>query len=436
MAAATASTNAFLLVATRDQPFRRKASVNTRTELDSTAAYVSDHIIKYNKKLGGSHSSRRSMLHIFFIVSTVLATVLISTENHIIAQDKPGVCGLVMDSSNTEWRTYTQAEQNDIEKVAACLTKIGREDLSSLNKGEPTRKLYCPTDVTLETVRNTIKQYDTVWFGGDSIIEQQFFTLACMLDPSLPSLTDRSLFWHHPTNHSNNAKTGTTLQFSKFGWIFDHNEHDLFKGVFPKTIQRLGSNDAIVMDAYAHYDSSRLHLLANAVNHIAQMSTQAMASVFYMEPALKDWPTSNGLYTKQCMKRCRCEYVDKLRLMGRGNYSHPSTNRTADFSFKLPTPTDDWLLRLYPNGKYATDTESCLPDCLPATWRMDLARAILDETEHNLTLVPLFWQLHAKRAPSSRLPFGDCVHKSLDAVMMMNEQLSRSMEYQLHQRVI
>jgi hypothetical protein len=65
---------------------------------------------------------------------------------------------------------------------------------------------------------------------------------------------------------------------------------------------------------------------------------------------------------------------------------------------------------------------------------MDLARAIIDETEHNLTMVPLFWQLHAKRAPSSRLPVGDCVHKSLDAVMMMNEQLSRSMEYQLHRR--
>ena len=52
-------------------------------------------------------------------------------------------------------------------------------------------------------------------------------------------------------------------------------------------------------------------------------------------------------------------------------------------------------------------------------WRMDLVRAILDETDHNLTLVPLFWQMHAKRA--------DCTHKSLDAVMMMNEQLIRSM---------
>jgi hypothetical protein len=55
-------------------------------------------------------------------------------------------------------------------------------------------------------------------------------------------------------------------------------------------------------------------------------------------------------------------------------------------------------------------------------------RAILDETDHNLTLVPLFWQMHAKkRAPSGRMPVGDCTHKSLDTVMIMNKQLIRSM---------
>ena len=129
------------------------------------------------------------------------------------------------------------------------------------------------------------------------------------------------------------------------------------------------------------------------------------------------------------MWRCRCEFVDSLRLIGRGNYSHPSANWSTDFSFKLPTPpdVDDWLLRLYPNSTYDIQTEECLPDCLPATWRMDLVRAILEETDHNLTLVHLFWQMHAKRAPSGRMPVGDCTHKSLDTVMMMNEQLIRSM---------
>ena len=355
--------------------------------------------------------------------------LLVSNTHHIITKDEHTTCDLVMDSSNTEWRNCTQAEQHNIEQVAACLDKIGHTGGSpnGAEGEEPTRKLHCPTEVTLDIVRSTIKQYDTVWFGGDSVMEQQFYTLACILDPSMTSLTNMSSFWHHSTNHSNHSNTGTTLRYSEFGWIFDNDEQALYRGDFPMAIESLGSNDAIIVDAAYHYDSSRVHLLANAVKHIANMSTHAMASVFYMEPAMEEWPTSNGLYTPSCMWRCRCEFVDPMRLIGRGNYSHPSTNRTADFSFKLPTPTDDWLLRLYPNGTYATNTEDCLPDCLPATWRMDLAHAILDETYHNLTLVPLFWQMHAKRAPSGRMPVGDCTHKSLDTVMMMNEQLIRSM---------
>ena len=128
------------------------------------------------------------------------------------------------------------------------------------------------------------------------------------------------------------------------------------------------------------------------------------------------------------MWRCRCEYVDSLHLVGRGSYTDPSNNRSEDFSFKLPTPstTNEWLLRLYPDVAYANNTENCLPDCLPATWRIDVARAILDKTENNLTMVPGFWQLHAKGLPSG-MGGGDCTHKTLDALMMINEQLCRSM---------
>jgi hypothetical protein len=396
-------------------------------------------------KIIGSHSSTNKCLkRIFFIVLTFAAIYrlwgehdyfleyLVSNNNQIIAHHEHGGCDLVIDSSHTEWQNYSQLEQNNIELVAACLNKIGHSG-GSLNGGEgeePTKKLQCPTEVTLETVRSTIKQYDKVWFGGDSVLEQQFYTLACMLDPSLTSLTNMSLFWHH-SNHSNHSNTGTTLLYSKFGWIFDPSEHALYRKDFPKAIESLGSNDAIILDAAYHYDSSRVHLLANAVKHIANMSTQAMSSVFYMEPAMEEWPTSNGFYTNSCMWRCRCEFVDSLRLIGEGNYSQPTTNRSTDFSFKLPTPNDDWLIRLYPNSSYDNQTEDCLPDCLPATWRMDLARTILDDVEHNLTLVHLFWQMHAKRAPSGIMPGGDCTHKSLDTVMMMNEQLIRSMRKNL-----
>jgi hypothetical protein len=247
MAVASCASNA------RDQPRRRKA-VHTRVELDRKTTNAIAHISMYNKKLGYSSSPKRSMLHVFFIVLIYLATLLlpwsrlqqdyfvelVSSKIHItIAQDKPDVCGLVNDSSNIEWRTYTQAEQSDIERVASCLNRIGREDLSSLKKGEPTRKLHCPTEVTLESVRNTIKQYDTIWFGGDSIMEQQFFTLACMLDPSLPSLTDMSLFWHHSTNRSNHSRLELLYNFQNLaGFLITMNRiyikvsfQRLFKGL-------------------------------------------------------------------------------------------------------------------------------------------------------------------------------------------------------------
>jgi hypothetical protein len=131
--------------------------------------------------------------------------LLVSNTHHIIAKDEHTTCDLVMDSSNTEWRNYTQAEQHNIEQVAACLDKIGHTGGSpnGAEGEEPTRKLHCPTEVTLDIVRSTIKQYDTVWFGGDSVMKQQFYTLACILDPSMTSLTNMSSFWHHSTNHSN-----------------------------------------------------------------------------------------------------------------------------------------------------------------------------------------------------------------------------------------
>ncbi len=61
-------------------------------------------------------------------------------------------------------------------------------------------------------------------------------------------------------------------------------------------MKTLGSNDAIVLNAGMHYDSSRVNFLAKEVNFMANMSTQSTASVFYMEPPLEEWPTSKGVF--------------------------------------------------------------------------------------------------------------------------------------------
>ena len=138
-------------------------------------------------------------------------------------------------------------------------------------------------------------------FGiGDSVLRQQFYSLMCMMDPSLGkhagepfNLTGEnyeSLVWHH----SNQSQNGTTLRYSQFGWHFDTSEYALYRDDFPTAVKTLGSNDAIVLNAGMHYDSSRVHFLAKAVNFMANMSTQSTASVFYINHYWKNGPLVMG----------------------------------------------------------------------------------------------------------------------------------------------
>jgi hypothetical protein len=148
------------------------------------------------------------------------------------------------------------------------------------------------------------------------------------------------------------------------------------------------------------------------------MSTKTKASVFYMEPSLEEWPISNGIWAKSCMWRCECEVLNPLRILGRGDYSQPTENLALDMWEKLPTPpvSNILLQRLYPDLAFTNHTEHhCIPDCLLATWRMDMARAILAEFENNnnaVEMVPVFWQIHAKGSPSGKGVYkgnvGDC----------------------------
>jgi hypothetical protein len=159
------------------------------------------------------------------------------------------------------------------------------------------------------------------------------------------------------------------------------------------------------------------------------------ASVFYMEPYLEEWPTSNGNYASSCgylssMKGV-CEFLNPARLLGRGNYS------TCPITHPLPTLRVSNLIldRLYPGFFFRATSEHCQPSCLPATWRTDMARAILAVTENAVSVVPIFWQLHAKGSPSNRNQ-GDCIHKSLDAVLLFNEQMARIMMERIPGRLL
>jgi hypothetical protein len=146
---------------------------------------------------------------------------------------------------------------------------------------------------------------------------------------------------------------------------------------------------------------------------------------------MEEWPSSNGNFPLACMWICPCEFLGPLRLMGRGNIDGllriNGTNSVEKSILPTPTVSNLILNQLYPDLPWANNnTENCVPDCLPATWRMDMARAILIKTENKVSIVPVFWQLYAKGSQSGRAT-GDCTHKSLDAVLLLNEQVARSM---------
>jgi hypothetical protein len=63
---------------------------------------------------------------------------------------------------------------------------------------------------------------------------------------------------------------------------------------------------------------------------------------------------------------------------------------------------------------------------------MDIGRAILAEIpNHKVLMVPVFWQLLAKGEATGRgvnqANVGDCTHRTTEAVIVMNEQLIRTM---------
>ena len=369
-------------------------------------------------------------------------------------------CDLIDSSSSylPQWRNYTQQETDEVDLIRQCIRTLGtipnttyRTQILAIRrkqqKLEESSKLDCNLKVSLQTLQDTMKQYDTVWFFGDSIMLQQFYLMVCMIDPSLGiqsgkpfNITrstnslheDTSIVWHHSNNNNNDNSTGTTvIKYSHNGYIWERDEANLYERDFPTAVKTLGSNDAIILTASSHYDSTLVHLYEKAVTHIATMSTQSNASIFYMEPTPQEWPTGNGMFVYGCYRKCQCENLNPARLIGRGEY----TDRTVPFdpTNKQNVPIIPILNRVYPDLAFANNTKDCYPSCLPATWRTDVGRVILADIIPNNTvsMVPVFWQLLAKGEPTSRgfnqANVGDCTHRTTEAVIVMNEQLIRTM---------
>jgi len=378
------------------------------------------------------------------------------------------------------------------------------------------------------------------------------------------------------TNRSSTTTTTTTLRYMPFGYMWHPNERNLYHEAFPHAMRTYTAQDAIVMDSSRHYDTTRPALLEKALRFVIQQhydqqqmqqqqqqpssqqqqqqqnsqNSSAVAAVYVMEPTPAEWPTSNGFHVNGCQGICPCEPLTHDRLQGHGafhvaqdilqraNISLSSIYQQHQLSF---TPLMEQLYGTEAVTRWSNHHQStaaannhtwCLPDCVPATWRVDITRSLLllpsspiiiitttppppppspttstttiptttttttstssameDEKkkddaalllllqqpqsnasaaavfnenvveapesfqppqsqqqlqpqpydDRRVQLVPLFWQLvvpglvtrqHSSRSNNNNgdMVVGDCTHRSFDALILMNEQLIRSMK--------
>ena len=364
-------------------------------------------------------------------------------------------CGLLVEDRNSS--TWNKLSSNPTERsneeifqmeIQTCLRRIGWHKLAA---GFSREGLSCGIQVDVQTVRSTLARYGTIWLHGDSIMEQQFYTLACMLNSSVDNLnpsdwpkkmewitglhsgmaraegryneSSREIFTFRHPEGGETTTTTTTVMYSRFGrkWGLTDN---LYKYEFPYSIDTLTANDAILTNAAAsHYASPQASEFEGAMQFIAEQSLRTNASVFVIEPTPEEWTTSNGLYAEDAyQKRGACARLDRDMILGRGKLP-----KTIDMNSSRVAPDLAFFERLYPDRPWEANAvvSECVPDCIPNTWRTDFVRSFLATTQHKIRLVPIYWQLVSRPTHSGRQASGDCTHRDLYATILIHYQWVR-----------
>lgn len=255
----------------------------------------------------------------------------------------------------------------------------------------------------------------------------------------------------------------TKIEYVQFGYKFDRDQKALYRDEFVQAIAESGKRDAIIINAGLHYHHNEAMILYDAVSFIANKAPETNGTVYFMETADEQWPTSNGIFTPACDvdKYCTCEALTNERLIGRGKVGMNDKwdgNLTADLELHKQAQTNETLKQFFSEVIYnekrlkrinskrhearMTYTDNILsyydfnnmrptvPSYLPANWRNDIAHAVFvanytSNCHDEVKVVPIWNQLVLQGLVHARSP-KDCTHKSMNVMIAITEQLIRT----------
>ncbi|KAI2506823.1 hypothetical protein MHU86_7608 [Fragilaria crotonensis] len=150
-------------------------------------------------------------------------------------------CGIVKNPVNVLWRTYDAEDLELYNRIERCIDWYDNGSYFSVNKSTNYRRLECNKKIELGTILMTLQKYHTIYFLGDSVLQQQFIALLCTIDPMHENvdpigkmdvhLNDWYFFnYSHPQGI-------TQFKFFKVGLIFDMEQKAFFETHLPASIK-------------------------------------------------------------------------------------------------------------------------------------------------------------------------------------------------------
>jgi len=235
----------------------------------------------------------------------------------------------------------------------------------------------------------------------------------------------------------------------------------------------------VVNFAYAWHNTIHAPRLRKTAQDFVQNYTKSQGSAdtgdtatfqkdFYVVEATDSlWASSNGQFVQECNPsryQCECVPLNEERIIGNNGqkrdlfantFQSGVINVREAFEKRVGVgrggpgkngykPPNLIFLDVYPrlfhqesdaSLSYVTENTTCVPYCLPQNWKNDVVVPELlkfgandyNSSTNNVWIVPVWHQLVARNQMHARYLHGDCEHLSLSSVIMMNEQLIRTM---------